>query len=149
MSSLTDLGCALATYGGLSYLVSLSFWSWWVVSNKTWFYQWGMYYLCTLLFINIKRKDTLQYSSLHSRDLVSILLSIFPMCACENYLSSKIYFLWFLLILEILFIYGIKALLHGIQVKGFSSSIELRSTSSLLSLSEEELVRIFRHLGVS
>ena len=97
MRSLNDLGSVLATCGGLSYLVSLSFWAWWVVSNTTRFYLWGMYYLCRLLFIIIKWKDTLQYQYLHSCDSVSFLLSIFPVYACENYLSSMIYFLWFFL----------------------------------------------------
>ena len=113
MGSLTDLGNFLATYGGLSYLVSLSFWDWWVVSNTTLFYLWGMYYLCALLFTIIKCKDALQYSSLHSCDSVSFFLSIFPMYACENYISRKIYFLClflasFLIALEILFLqYGL------------------------------------------
>ena len=61
--------------------------------HTTWFYLWGIDYLCTLLFIIIQWKYTLQYSSLHSCDLVSILLSIFHVYACENDLSSKIYFL--------------------------------------------------------
>ena len=116
MRSLIDFGSALATYGGLSYLVSLSFWDWWIVSNTTRFYQWGMHYLCTLLFIIIQQKDTLQYSSLHSRDSVSILLFIFLVYACENYLSRNIYFIYFfleylLIALELLF-------LHGIRVQG-------------------------------
>ena len=98
MSPLTDLGSALVTYGGLSYLVRdvllMSFMS---CLHTTRFYLWGMDYLCTLLFIIIQWKDTLQYSSLHSCDFVSCLLSIFPVYVCENYLSSKIYFLCFFL----------------------------------------------------
>ena len=65
--------------------------------HTTWFYLWGMYYLCTLLFILIQWKDTLQYSSLHSYDSFSFLLSIFLVYACENYLSIKIYLLCFFL----------------------------------------------------
>ena len=60
-----------------------------------------------------------------------------PTYDCENYLSGKIHFMCFflaslLIALELLF-------LHGIGAQGFSSSIELRSASSLLSLFEEEL----------
>ena len=44
MRSLTDLESALATYGGLSYLVSLPSWALWVVSNTTRFYLKG----CTI-----------------------------------------------------------------------------------------------------
>ena len=77
--------------------------------HTTWFYVWGMYYLCTLLFVIIQWKDTLQYSSLHSCDSVSFLLSVFPMYSCENYISSKIYFQCFflaslLIALELLFL---------------------------------------------
>ena len=120
MRSLTDFGSALATYGGLSYLVSLSFWAWWFFSNTTRFYLLGMYYLCTLLFIVIQWKDTLQYSSLHSCDSVSIFL----VYVCKNYLSRKIYFMclfltYLLIALEIL-------CLHGIRAQGCSSSKNLR-----------------------
>ena len=87
--------------------------------HTTRFYLWRMYYLCTLLFIIIQWKDTLQYSSLHSCDSVSFLLSIFIVYACKNYLNNKIYFLCFFLAsllieLELLFLHGIKALLHTI-----------------------------------
>ena len=88
--------------------------------QTTRFYLWGMYYLCTLLFIIIQWKDTLQYSSLHSCDSISILLSIFPVYACESYLSIKIYFMWFFLELDFLS-------LHGIRVQGCSSSTYLRT----------------------
>ena len=57
-----------------------------------------MYYLCTVLFIIIQWKDTLQYSYLYSCG-VSLFSSLyFPVHACENYLSIKIYFMCFLLV---------------------------------------------------
>ena len=64
------------------------------------------------------------------------LLSIF-LCMLVRILSSKIYFLcFFLASLHIEFIYYFY-MVSELQV--WSSSTELRSTSSLLSLSEEEL----------
>ena len=83
--SLIDWGSALATYGGLLYFGKLAFLRFMSCLHTTWFFLWGMYYLCTLLFIINQWKDTLQYSSLHSCDSVSFLLSIFLVYACENY----------------------------------------------------------------
>ena len=113
-------------------LVSRPFFSFMSCLHTTRFYLRGMHYLQTLLFIIIKWKDTLQYSSLHSCDSISFLLSIFPIYSCENYLSSKIYFLcfflaYFIIALEPLF-------LHGIRAQACSSSIDLRSY--LFSLAE-------------
>ena len=121
MRSLTDLGSALATYGGLPYLVSLHFRALWVVSIQIDFSYPG----CTIhvhIIHHYSMKDTLQYSSLHSCDSISLLLSIFPMYACENDLSRNIYFMfflieYFLISLEILF-------LQGIIAQGLSSSRE-------------------------
>ena len=64
--------------------------------------------------------------------------------ACDIYLSSKIYLRCFFLEswvieLELLFLHGVISLLYAIRVYGCLSSIELRITSSLLSLSKEEL----------
>ena len=96
--SLIYLGSALATYGGLLYELSafLSFMSCLHTTHKVSLFElyelspynsifiWGMYYLCTLLFIIIQWKDTHQYSSLHSCDSFSFLLSIFHVYACGN-----------------------------------------------------------------
>ena len=82
MRSLIDLGSALATYGGLLYFDKSAF-----LSFMNCFHTIRFSYLCTLLFIIIQRKDTHQYSSLHSCDSVSFLLSIFLVYACENYLD--------------------------------------------------------------
>ena len=141
MRSLTDLEIALATYGGLSYLLSLPFWYWWDVSITTWFYLWWMYYLCTLVFIIIQWKDTLQYSSLHSCDSISFLLSIFPLYACENYLSRKLYFMCFFLASLLI---SLKLLFwHGINTQGSSTSIGLRIYFFLCMLVRIILVAIF------
>ena len=74
------------------------------------------YYLCTLLFIIIQWKDTLQYSYLHSCDSISFLLSIFHVYSSESYLSSKIYFMCFFLASRIYLLIALKLLfLHGIR----------------------------------
>ena len=94
MRSLTDLGCALATYGGFSYLVSQPFWAVWVVSIKLDFPMRGVLFMYTIIH---NYSMEVQYSFIHSCDSVSFLLSIFPVYACENYLSRKIFVLCFFL----------------------------------------------------
>ena len=96
MRLLTYLGSALATYGGLSYFGKSTFLSFMSCLHANRFFLLGMYYLCTLLFIIIKWKDTHQYSSLHSCDSISFLLSTF-LCMLVRIISSKIYFLCFFL----------------------------------------------------
>ena len=137
MSSLTNLGSSLATCGGLSYLVSLYFWAWWVVSNTNQFYLWGKHYLCTLLSIIINGRI---HSNIHLfiHVIQSLFFSLFFLCMLVRILSSKIYFLFFFLAsLHIALIYYFYMVS---ELQGWSIiSTELRSASSLLSLSEEEL----------
>ena len=86
MRSLTDQGSALATYGDLSYLVSLLYELDELSPMQVEFTydSRGMYYLCTLLFIINKWKDILQYSS-----LLHVIQSLYLLCillvhVCNN-----------------------------------------------------------------
>ena len=109
MRSLTDLGSALATYVGLSYFGKLSFLSFMSCLHTNRFSYEGctiyVHYYSSLFNGRIHSNIHLFIHVIHS-----ILLSIFPVYACENYLSSNIYFHFFLLTylviaLEIIFLH--------------------------------------------
>ena len=96
MRSLTYLGSALATCGGLSYLVSMPFWALWVVSIQLNFTYHGCniyvhYY--SLLF------NAIIHSNIHLFIYViqSLFFSLFFLCMLVRILGSKIYFLCFFL----------------------------------------------------
>ena len=137
MRFLTTLGSALSTYGGLSYLVSLPFCALWVVSIQLDFSYEG----CTIyVHYYLSLFNGRIHSNIHLliHVIQSLFFSLVFLCMLMRILSRNIYFLslflaYFLIALELLF-------LHGIKVQGCSIYTEFRSTSSLLSLSEDELV---------
>ena len=137
LRSLIYLGRALATFGGLLYFGKSSFLSFMSCFHTILFSNEGctiyVHYYSSLLngriFTNIY---------LFIRVIQSLFFSLLFLRMLVRILSSKIYFLWFFLasfhIALIYYFYMVS------KLQGWSSSTELRSASSLLSLSKEELV---------
>ena len=145
---LDRFGSALATYGSLLYFGKSSFFIFMIFLHTNRFYYEG----CT---IYVHYYSSLFNGRIHTNIhffihvIWSLLFSLFFLCMLVRILSSKIYFLCFflasLLISLIYYFYMVSKLqgaqpFHLLQQQGWSSSTKLRSPSSLLSLSEEELV---------
>ena len=135
--SLIYLGSPLATYGGLLYFGKSTFLSFMSSLHTTWFsYEGCTIYAHYYSSLFNGRIHTNIHLFIHV--IQSLFFSLFFLCMLVRILSSKIYFMCFFLASFLIeFIYYFYMLS---QQQFLSSPTKLRSTSSLLSLSEEELV---------
>ena len=147
--SLIDLGSALTTYGGMLYFGKSSFLSFMSCLYTTQFSYEG----CT---IYVHYYSSLFNGRIHTNIhlfihvIQPLFFSLFFLCMLMRIISSLDLFPILLIniishSIDLLFLHGIRytgstTFPSSIEQQGWSSSTELRSASSLLSLSKEELV---------